>query len=84
MPAVLAGLRRREIAIEMREERSRDVRLRVFAGSPIGLAEIAAAIEDAPPGMARKLFGRDERIHVFTFLLTHSWKCISASSSGDW
>src|SRR6185312_16501991 len=53
--AVAAGLRGRQVAVEMREQRARDVRLPVLVFAEGRLGEIVAAIEDAPLRMGCEL-----------------------------
>jgi hypothetical protein len=86
--AVLAGHGRREVAIQVREQRARHVRLGVLLLAQRGLGEVVAAIEHPPLGVLRELFGGDQRgkcgAQAPSPFLSHSWKCTIASSMGDW
>src|SRR5262249_23461956 len=57
MPAVLAALRRGQVAVELREMRARDVRLAVLPLAELRLREVMAAVEDAPLAEVRGQLG---------------------------
>src|SRR6266480_3518040 len=86
MAAVGAGFRRRQVAIEVREQGSRDMRFAVLLLAELRVAEVVAAVEHAPLRLGCELrCGRQGGVHQTpSSRCSHSWKCASASSIGDW
>ena len=57
MAAVAAGLRRGEVAVEVREARAGNVASSVLLLAESGLEQVVPAIEDAPAGATRQFLG---------------------------
>ena len=60
MAAVVARFRAREIAIQMREQRSGDVPLAVLLLAEVRIAQVVAAVENPPLGVRCEILGRDQ------------------------
>src|SRR5439155_5502254 len=86
MATVGAGFRRRQVAIQVREQGSRDMRFAVLLLAELRLAEVVAAVEQPPGRLGCELrCGHQGGVHQTPSpRCTHSWKCASASSIGDW
>src|SRR5205814_21021 len=86
MAAVGAGFRRRQVAIEVREQGSRDMRFAVLLLAELRVAEVVVAVEHAPLRLGCELrCGHQGGVHQTpSSRCSHSWKCASASSIGDW